>query len=108
MDFSSPDEAKAWADEWVTDRIPSDRMLELSQAERNHLATYADEFGRFIAQFEVAFTVLVEAIDALNFVDRGHWPAHRNVQYVLVAYNLKSFHSAHDRLARGYHEERSH
>ena len=41
----------------------------------------------------------------MNFVDRTEWPPHRSVQYVLLSYNVKTFHSAFDRIVRGYYED---
>lgn len=94
---------RAMADDWAHDHLPSATVLELTDLERDHFKSFNVEYGRFVGQVEVEFTALVDLIDAINFVDRAAWPRHRAVQYALVAYNVKTFYSALDRLVRGYY-----
>ena len=104
-EFENADQAKEWADAWVAEHVPSALVLAANQQEREHFVRFNHEYGRFIAQFETEFTALAELVDRLNFVDRSAWPAHRFIQYALVACNAKTFLSALDRLVKGHYED---
>lgn len=95
----------AWADAWVQSRVPSRHVLDLTAAAQAHYATFSQEFGRFLVQYEVEYTALAALVERINYLDKSDWPSHRAVQYVLVASNARSFYSALDRLARGYYED---
>lgn len=84
---------------------PAASSLDLQAAEQAHIETFMLEYGRLRAQFDVEYEALVGPVDQVNFVDRSTWPPARSIQYVLLAYNLKPFASAMDRLARGYYED---
>jgi hypothetical protein len=104
-EFETNEQAVQWVDAWVADRTPSPLFLVAGEREREHFALLNQEYGRFIVQFEVEFTALAELTDRINFADRSEWPEHRSVQYVLLAYNAKTFLSAVDRLVKGYYED---
>lgn len=103
--FENDDEAKAWADAWVQRHVPSQLVLDIKDLEVEHFKRFNSEYGRWVAQFEVQYSALVSALDAINYVGRSAWPAHRSVQYALLAYNVKSLFSASDRICRGYYED---
>ena len=98
------DDFRAWADAWVARQDP-DRIRRLIFEEADHVAAFNQDLGRFTVQFEAVNSAYLWLLDDLNFVPKNHWPAHRNVQYVLLAYNATSFHSAFDRLLRGHYED---
>jgi hypothetical protein len=104
-EFESDEQARDWADAWVEEHLPAEVVVSTTQAEREHFESFKKDYGRFVAQFEVEYAALVKVIDDINFVERSSWPDHRAVQYVLAAYNVKTFYSAVDRLARGYYED---
>lgn len=99
------EEAVAWADVWVQSRVPSTHVLELTASAQTHYGRFSQEFGRFVVQYEVEYTALADLVEQINYLDKTDWPEHRAVQYILVASNARSFYSALDRLARGYHED---
>ena len=104
MEF--PAEAKAvtaWADAWVVDHRPIVVRDELLAFELDHRERFMTDYGRGVEQFYVEFDALVRMIDAMNFMDRDAWPRHRTIQYMLVAKNLNAFHSAMDRLSKGFY-----
>lgn len=103
--FENSEAAQRWADQWLSERLPTPLVLELVEDERTHFASFNVDYGRYVGQFEVEFQALAGLIDDLNFVDRSAWPAHRNVQYVLAAHNVRTFFSALDRLVRGYYQD---
>lgn len=103
--FENSEQAQRWADFWVAHHVPSALVLKASEQERDHFRRFNQDYGRFVAQFEVEFTTLVELVDRFNFVDRSAWPPHRFVQYALLAYNAKTFLSALDRLVKGHYED---
>ena len=92
-------------DTWVEERLPTKVVPLLLGHEREHFELFNQDYGRFVSQFEVQYSALAEIIDQINFVERSSWPDHRSLQYVLVAYNVKTFYSALDRLVRGYYED---
>lgn len=104
-DFDDVEQAKAWADAWVNDHEPADLAQRVAGGESEHLEFFSKDYGRFVSQFEVEYSALVEIIDQINFVEKASWPDHRAVQYVLVAYNVKTFSSALDRLRKGYYAD---
>lgn len=103
--FENDEEARNWADQWTSERLPTPLVLQTIDEERAHFARFNADYGRYVGQFEVEYQSLAELIDHLNFVDRSSWPEHRSVQYALSAYNLRTFYSALDRLVRGYYED---
>lgn len=105
MTFETSNDARDWADEWVARHLPSPVTSELLASERDHAARFERDYGRLAAQFEVQFRSLVELVGEINYLNRYSWPAHRSMQFVLLAYNLTGFHSSMDRLSRGYYED---
>lgn len=104
-DFDDAEHAKAWADAWVNNHMTADLAERVADGETEHLELFSKDYGRFVSQFEVEYSALVEIIDQINFVEKDSWPDHRSVQYVLAAYNVKTFYSALDRLTKGYYED---
>jgi hypothetical protein len=94
----------AWIDEWARRNDPTHLQVDIAAFEAQHLAAIEEDYGRLLEQSWVEFASLVALVDQLNFAERD-WPAHRSVQYVLLAMNLKSFASALDRLSKGYYED---
>ena len=103
--FANNTEAQAWADAWLAERLPTELVVQTIDDERAHFERFNSDYGRFVGQFEVEYQALAQLVDRLNFVDRSAWPSHRHVQYVLLAYNVRTFYSALDRLVRGYYED---
>jgi len=103
--FTDDEEAEQWADAWVQRELPTEFLRRITDNEAEHLRWFEGEYGRFVTQAEAEYAALATLIDGLNGVERSAWPAHRSIQYVLIAYNLKSFQSALDRIAKGYYED---
>lgn len=103
--FENDEVARQGADQWLSERLPTPLVLQLIDDERSHFARFNEDYGRYVGQFEVEFQALAKLIDDLNFVERSAWPDHRHVQYVLAAYNARTFYSALDRLVRGYYQD---
>lgn len=94
-----------WADQWTALHMPVETLLDLQRREGEHALAFTQEYGRFANQFEVAFGAHAALLDDLNFINKGAWPPHRAVQYMLLAHNAKTFHSALDCLVRGRYED---
>lgn len=105
LDFPDTEVAKAWADAWVGKHYPPRVETELASFEQLHGAEFLDNYGRAVRQFYVQYDALVALIDHVNFATRPSWPAHRTIQYVLLAKNLTAFHSAMDRLSKGFSQD---
>lgn len=103
-DFGDRGAVMEWADSWVANNQPS-ILRELENVELAHKLRFENEYGRGIQQFYVEFGALVDAADDVNFAERDHWPPFRYVQFVLLAKNLGSLHSAMDRLSRGFYQD---
>lgn len=91
-------------DELCPDK-PSRVLLDIYDYEEKHAARVLKEYGRFISQFELFYDLLVKIIHGVNYIDKVKWPKHRGVQFMLVAYNLKSIFSSFRRLIRGFYED---
>lgn len=102
MDFEDLSSARDWADSWVAAHTPNLIRDEIAAFEADHRERFLQSYGRAVDQFYVQYGALAQAVDALNFVDRTHWPSHRPIQYVIVAKNLNGFHSTMDRLSKGF------
>ncbi len=94
-------EALAWADEWVQRNQPS-VLTDLKLYEDQHLNEFERSYGHGLSQFYVEYGALLDLVDEVNFHERSTWPAHRSIQFVLLAKNLKALHSAMDRLSKGF------
>ena len=51
------------------------------------------------------FDQLVALVDQVDFTDRSGWPRHRAIQFIMLAKNLRTFHSAIDRLTKGSYQD---
>jgi len=103
--FNSSEEAQQAFDDWLLRHLPSKVQVELDAFEAQHLDGFMDEYGRAVDQLHVPFDELVALVDQVNFVDKSAWPQHRAVQFILLAENLKTFHSAIDRLTKGSYQD---
>jgi len=63
------------------------------------------QYGRFIAQFEMFIGLLVEIVEDINYIDKRDWPKYRSVQFILRVQNLKTLESIFNRLTRGSYED---
>lgn len=89
----------------LCDTQPSQVVLDINQYEQGHSRKVLKEYGRFVAQFELFYDLIVEMIHALNYVKKSKWPKHRSIQFMLMAYNLKPLYSSFDRLIEGFYED---
>lgn len=103
-DFGDREAVMEWADRWVASNQPS-ILHDLEMVELAHRRRFEGEYGRGLQQFYVEFGALADAVDDINFVERDHWPPFRYVQFVLLAKNLGSLHSAMERLSRGFYQD---
>jgi hypothetical protein len=97
--------AMSWAEAWVGEHYPPRVETELAAFEQLHHAQFMENYGRAVNQFYVQYDALVAVVDHVNFVAAPSWPAHRTIQFVLLAKNLKAFHSAMDRLSKGFYQD---
>lgn len=105
LNFAGVEDARDWADKWVTAHAPTQVATEIADFERQHLDLFTEDYGRGLAQFYVQYDNLVALIDQVNFIDKTSWPSHRPIQFILLAKNLKAFHSAMDRLSKGFYQD---
>lgn len=92
-------------DKWVAPQVPSSVVLQLVESEHVHFNEFNTAYGRFVAQTEVHFSLLVEAIERIDYIEKSSWPGHRSTQFILVTNTLRSFWSAADRLHRGAYQD---
>ena len=69
-------------DDWVVPQIPSDVVFSLFEAEREHFVAFNNTYGRFVTQTEVHFSLLVGAIEKVDYLDKESWPIHRGAQFI--------------------------
>lgn len=105
LNFTNAEEVKDRADTWIAAHTPTSVVLNIDRFERVQLGYFQKNYGRGVVQFYVAYDALVSLIDQVNFIDKGTWPLHRVTQFVLLSKNFKAFHSAMDRLSKGFHQE---
>jgi len=105
LDFASEEEAQAALDAWLTRHDPPKVQTDLAGFEAAHLAGFLAEYGRSIRHLYIGFDQLVALVDEVNFIDKRDWPQHRALQFILIAKNLKPFHSAIDRLTKGSYQD---
>ena len=100
------DRLTAQFDEFCQEILPSRCIQRIHQVEREHLAHINSKYGRFLAQFEASFDLLIQLTDHVNYgADRAQWPGHRAVQFILTVMDLKPIYSAFDKLVKGYYED---
>jgi hypothetical protein len=92
-------------DDWVVPQIPSDVVLLLFEAERDHFLAFNNKYGRFVTQTEVHFSLLVRAIEKVDYTEKETWPIHRGAQFVLATNTLRSLWSSADRLHKGAYQD---
>jgi hypothetical protein len=105
LEFGTTAEAQAAFDSWIEARNPPPVQIDLAGFEAEHAERFAQHHGRGVAQLYIAFDQLVALVDQVNFVDKSDWPKHRAIQFILIAKNLKAFHSALDRLTKGSYQD---
>ena len=105
VEFRSPEEAQQAFDAWLVRHVPPRVWVELAAFEAQHLEGFLDDYGRAVDQLYVVLDHLVAAVDQVNFVEKTAWPQHRAIQFILLSKNLKSFHSAVDRLTKGSYQD---
>lgn len=99
---NGPDDIFAAVDAWTATRRNAVSLTKLSEEEGAHGEWIQHEFGRLLDQSAAQFGSLLDLIDGINLVDKADWPAHRATQYVLIAYNVRSFRAAMHLLRLGY------
>lgn len=87
------------------DTEPSQVVLDINRYEQGHLRKVLKEYGRFVAQFELFYDLIVEITRRVNYIEKSNWPKHRSVQFMLIVYNLKNIYSSFDRLVKGFYED---
>lgn len=71
--------------------------------ENKHYNKVSVDYGRFISQFELYYSLVADLIHAVNYIDKKNWPAHRSTQFLIAVHNLKTIFSAFNRLIKGYY-----
>ena len=94
-----------WLHGWLDRHLPSEWVGLLNDQDRAIAMEFINEYRSSVEILEVGYTALAEAVDLVNFVPKDSWPDLRGVQDLLIAENVKSFRSAHDRLMRGYYQD---
>lgn len=89
----------------LCDENASSVLDDIGGFQRQHVAHVGRLYGRFISQVELVFSLLVEIVDGINYMDKSGWPKYRSLQFVLMVHNLKSIESALDRMVKGSYED---
>jgi hypothetical protein len=77
----------------------------IQEYQDKHTAYMEKEYGRFLRQFEMFFSEMVEYSHNINYLDKKDWPINRGFQFVIATNSLKQFHSAHMLLKAGAYED---
>lgn len=105
LDPDDLERTRASIDLWTRAHRPSSVTGDMTTQVNAHQQAFRRDYGRLDDQLEVEYSALVRLTDSLNFLDRSSWPAHRPMQFALVAYSLKTFQSVLDRLRTGFYED---
>lgn len=70
-----------------------------------HLAYFQQAYGRFMSQFKMYFSAIVDTGNNINYLDKSHWPKHRALQFIIATHALKQFYSAYTLLLDGAYED---
>lgn len=89
----------------LCDTEPSQVVLDIKGYEEDHLNKVEGEYGRFVAQFELYYDLIVKITKGVNYIEKPDWPKHRSVQFMLIVHNLKNIYSSFDRLVKGFYED---
>lgn len=89
----------------LCDTEPSQVVLDINRCEQAHSRKVLKEYGRFVAQFDLFYDLIVKITGGVNYIEKSNWPKHRSVQFMLIVYNLKSIYSSFDRLVKGSYED---
>lgn len=89
----------------LCDTKPSQVVLDIKRYEEDHLRNVLKEHGRFVAQFELFYDLIVKITRRVNYIEKSNWPKHRSVQFMLIVHNLKNIYSSFDRLVKGFYED---
>lgn len=81
--------------------FPSDVLDGVYGAETTHKKLVLAGYPRVVEQFELIYHCLVLFIRSINHIEKGNWPGHRPVQFLLLTHNLRSLFSAFQCLRRG-------
>jgi hypothetical protein len=96
------DEIRDKLDQMVQDHGQSKYFLRIQDYESKHTLWVLNEYGRFVSQFEHFFDILNDLIVAINYIPKDSWPAHRSIQFLLTANNVRFFYNSFDRLIKGF------
>ncbi len=72
---------------------------------RKHRIMMAQTYWPFMQHFHRLFTILVDAIDAANYIKKDGWTYHNLAQWTLLSKNVRFIDSAYQKLLDGYYEE---
>ena len=89
----------------LCDTEPSQVILDTKRHEQGHFKKVSKEYGRFMAQFDLFYDLIVKITGGVNYIEKSNWPKHRSVQFMLIVHNLKSIYSSFDRLVKGFYED---
>ncbi len=89
----------------LCDTKPSQVVLDIKRYEEDHLRKASKEYGRFVAQFDLFYDLIVKISGRVNYIEKADWPKHRSVQFMLIFHNLKNIYSSFDRLVKGFYED---
>lgn len=105
MAFGSDDEAQRAFDAWLVRHRPPKVRVDTADFEMQHVDWFMENYGRAVDQLYIEFDRLVNLTRQVNCIDKSAWPQHRAMQFVLLAKNQQTFHSAIDRLSKGSYQD---
>jgi len=73
--------------------------------QKGHYDKFSKEYGRFIDQYKMFYSALVDLTYSINYLDKSKWPSHRALQFTLAAHNQKQLYTAFFLLHQGFYED---
>jgi hypothetical protein len=83
----------------------TDAVTNIYEYQRKHVAYMGSNYSRYMNQFEMYFSALVDVGLNINYLDKKAWPKNRGLQFILATHSLKQFFSAYNLLNNGSYED---
>lgn len=79
----------------------SSAMSDIQEYKNKHLRYMQLNYGRFMGQFEMYFSALVEYSHSINYLDKKGWPVNRGMQFIIATHSLRQLHSSYTLVCEG-------
>ena len=77
----------------------------LEEYKYKHRQYVLKKYGRFMSQFNMYFSAIVDTGNNINYLNKKHWPDHRSLQFIIATHSMKQFYSSYSLLLDGAYED---